>query len=178
MAPSYNTDREQFVNTSDGVIGVNVFSAKGDPDAIALQPGETVYLTEAEQRMTAEAPKLPEDNPLTNGKLKPLAEQRPLRPVEDEEATLAAKAALEAEEAAKAQEAAEIEAKAREAEIAKEPAAQVEETGAPPLPASEAPEGSFAQGEEVATPDAQAEADDTPRGDGGRFVSPSDSDEG
>lgn len=60
MAP---VEKQQFQNNTDGWIGVVAIDAKGNDRGIAVGPGERVWLSEPEQRLTAEAPMRPEDNP-------------------------------------------------------------------------------------------------------------------
>jgi len=53
----------KFINRSAGYIGANIFGPDGRPTAIPVEPGGEVWLTEAEERMTAEAPNDPANNP-------------------------------------------------------------------------------------------------------------------
>src|SRR2546423_1892023 len=55
--------KTEFLNTTDGHLGVVLFNHKNERDAIALAPGDTVWLSEEEQRMTANAPRDPQNNP-------------------------------------------------------------------------------------------------------------------
>jgi hypothetical protein len=56
-------EKQQFRNESGGFIGVVKIDAKGEEKGDAVEPGETVWLTLAEQIATANAPRRPEDNP-------------------------------------------------------------------------------------------------------------------
>lgn len=56
-------DRQEFINTTDGQLGVSIFDVKGDPTSRAVGPGETVWLSADEQQLTANAPQRAEDNP-------------------------------------------------------------------------------------------------------------------
>jgi hypothetical protein len=62
-APQASGEQRKFVNPTPGFVGANVFGGDGKPTAIAVEPGGEVWLTPAEERMTAEAPRLAENNP-------------------------------------------------------------------------------------------------------------------
>jgi hypothetical protein len=62
-SPALTGEQRKFVNPTQGFIGANVFGPDGKPTAIGVEPGGEVWLTEAEERMTAEAPRLPQHNP-------------------------------------------------------------------------------------------------------------------
>lgn len=126
------TVKDKFTNRSEGFIGVIAVDSRGEHRAVAVPPGDDVWLSEEEQALTANAPRNPADNPLANGQLELVTEGveiknarplRPVRPVEDEDADVA------------------------------------EETGAAPLPAGPAEEGSRPPAEEVGTPDAVSRED-------------------
>jgi hypothetical protein len=55
--------KQQFRNQSGGYIGVVVIGPDGHERGAAVEPDGTVWLTEQEQILTANAPRLPEDNP-------------------------------------------------------------------------------------------------------------------
>lgn len=82
--------KDQFRNDSGGVAGAIVL-VNNQQTAIAVQPGDTVWLSEEEQAMTANAPRRPSDNPLVNGTFTLMAEgkdikhARPLRPIAPDE---------------------------------------------------------------------------------------------
>lgn len=83
MAPEGNApefaDKQQFENSTSNAIGVNIFEpGTGKPTAITLWPGQTIWLSEDEQRMTANAPRDPSNNPFISGALRPINEQRPI----------------------------------------------------------------------------------------------------
>lgn len=61
--------KSQFKNTSGHVIGVVQMSPKGEPAGIPLFPEDTIWLSEQEQALTANAPRHDEDNPFGNGQL-------------------------------------------------------------------------------------------------------------
>lgn len=135
--------RDEFVNTSGGWIGVVTITARGDRQAVAVPPGESVWLSEEEQVETANAPRADADNPFINGQLElrtraqEIRNRRPLRP--DETGPVAPATPADEPTAANP---------------GGEPAA--EETGATPEPDGEPETGEFSDGEEVATPDAAA----------------------
>jgi hypothetical protein len=62
-SPSAQGEQRKFINPTPGFVGANIFGPDGKPTAIAVEPGGEVWLTEAEERMTAEAPRRAEDNP-------------------------------------------------------------------------------------------------------------------
>jgi hypothetical protein len=55
--------KQQFKNESGGWIGVVVINAKGEDTGASVEPGGTVWLSEQEQILTANAPRKAEDNP-------------------------------------------------------------------------------------------------------------------
>lgn len=55
--------KQQFRNESGGWIGVVVINAKGEDRGISVEAGSTVWLSEQEQILTANAPRRAEDNP-------------------------------------------------------------------------------------------------------------------
>ncbi len=56
-------EKQQFINNLDGYVGAVVIGPKGDDRGIAVEPGGTVWLSEAEQTLTANAPRSAADNP-------------------------------------------------------------------------------------------------------------------
>lgn len=58
-------EKTQFRNESGGWVGVIVIGPRGDDNGIPVEPGATVWLSEEEQILTANAPRDPEDNPFT-----------------------------------------------------------------------------------------------------------------
>lgn len=55
--------KQRFKNGSDGWVGAVVIGPKGDERGVAVEPGGEVWLSEAEQILTANAPRSAEDNP-------------------------------------------------------------------------------------------------------------------
>lgn len=55
--------KTQFQNNTGGWLGVVAIDPKGQDRGVSVEPGGTVWLSEAEQRLTANAPRRPEDNP-------------------------------------------------------------------------------------------------------------------
>jgi hypothetical protein len=62
-SPAAHGDQRKWVNPTPGWVGVNIFAPDGKPTALPVEPGGAVWLTAEEERMTAEAPRLAEDNP-------------------------------------------------------------------------------------------------------------------
>lgn len=131
------TGKDEFVNTSDGWVGATQLKPNGEARGIAVEPGGSVFLSEEEQILTANAPRDDADNPFANGafvlarRAVEVAQRRPwgahVAPKEPDETPL---------------------------EPAEEDTGAEEETGATPAPQEEPPEGERAPGEEVATPEA------------------------
>lgn len=78
--------KDLFRNDSGGVAGAVTIDPRGGTVSIAVHPGDSVWLTEEEQALTANAPRHAEDNPFINGTFVLVAEaqdikhHRPLRP--------------------------------------------------------------------------------------------------
>lgn len=62
-SPAARGEQRKFINPTPGFVGANVFGPDGKPTAVAVEPGGEIWLTEEEERMTAEAPRLAQDNP-------------------------------------------------------------------------------------------------------------------
>jgi len=168
-------ERSEFINESAGYVGAVVLQ-KGEPTGISVEPGASVWLTEEEQILTANAPTKDEDNPFTNGTFKlktaatEIANRRPIGdpgsarnpdPVNPEEQEAIRQRAEEA--AAKRAEEAERNRKAEQDRLergqkqADQPAIPVEETGAAVSPSGTPKMGKRSESEEVATPEAPAQ---------------------
>lgn len=133
--------KAEFENTGAGVVGcITIEPGTGKQSGVPVRPGESIWLSEAEQIATANAPKREKDNPFVNGELtlktepqeianrRPLGHtERPQVPQSDEQKAAAEKA--KAEQRAKAQEAKKAEDEQEEARKnkAKERAAQAQE---------------------------------------------------
>lgn len=111
--------RSEFRNDSPGVCGVVVLR-EGKPHGTFVRPGETIWLTEAEQVETANAPRRDEDNPFKDGTLslvtasteianrRPIGDsQSPQVPESEEAQQEAARRTAETRKAAEAQKAEE-----------------------------------------------------------------------
>jgi hypothetical protein len=70
MAPTSITSKDEFENTTSGWLGVVQIDHLGKAMGISVEPGGSVFLTEEEQILTANAPRLDADNPFLNGSLK------------------------------------------------------------------------------------------------------------
>jgi hypothetical protein len=62
-SPGATGQQRKFINPTPGWVGANVFAPDGKPSSIAVEAGGEIWLTPEEERMTAEAPRLPQDNP-------------------------------------------------------------------------------------------------------------------
>jgi hypothetical protein len=56
-------EKQQFHNNTGGFLGVTIIGPRGDDRGISVGPDENVWLSEAEQRLTANAPRKAKDNP-------------------------------------------------------------------------------------------------------------------
>lgn len=56
-------EKQQFINNTGGYIGVVVIGPRGEDRGASVEAGGTVWLSEAEQRLTANAPRKASDNP-------------------------------------------------------------------------------------------------------------------
>jgi hypothetical protein len=61
--------KDEFRNETKGFIGVITLDPTGKEKGVAVRPGSSIWLSEAEQILTANAPRLDKDNPFTNGQL-------------------------------------------------------------------------------------------------------------
>ncbi len=87
------TQQQQFRNNLHGWMGVVKIGPKGDDRGASVRPGGTVWLSEAEQVLTANAPRDPKDNPFVEqewpvedpetGEVK-LVKITPLTPISDQ----------------------------------------------------------------------------------------------
>jgi hypothetical protein len=55
--------KELFRNTTQGHLGVVTVDRRGERHGISVEPGGTVWLSEEEQELTAQAPRKAEHNP-------------------------------------------------------------------------------------------------------------------
>lgn len=61
--------KDEFRNTTNGFIGVITIDPTGKEKGVAVRPKSNIWLSEAEQILTANAPRLDKDNPFVNGSL-------------------------------------------------------------------------------------------------------------
>lgn len=152
--------KSKFRNDSGGVAGAIQLDHRGEAKGIPVYPGESVWLTEQEQVLTANAPRNEEDNPFANGTftLEIKAEDvATSRPIGDTQADPAANP-----EEQRQREEAERELLAAAVEQAPEPESddidlreekspvQEPETGGPPAPEGDPLVGAVAAHEEAA----------------------------
>jgi hypothetical protein len=126
--------RSEFRNQSGGQIGVIIID-NGKEKAISVKPDESILLTQQEQILTANAPKLEKNNPFTNGSLvliRPASQIANRRPIGDPSLMPGQEVDPEAVEAARIErEAKANEAKEREAKRTAEAQAQGEQGAQP-----------------------------------------------
>jgi hypothetical protein len=68
--PASITTKDEFLNMTDGWLGVVELDHLGRAMGASVEPGGSCFLTEEEQILTANAPKDDKDNPFVNGALK------------------------------------------------------------------------------------------------------------
>lgn len=149
--------KSKFKNTGKGVAGAVQLDHQNQAKGVPVYPGESVWLSEQEQVLTAQAPRNEEDNPFTNGTftLEIKAEDvTTSRPIGDHQPDPAEQALQNAEREAVAAAEAENEVEIKD-ESTPEPEPQTgpvatEETGAGEMPSGFAPVGQRAEHEEVA----------------------------
>lgn len=56
-------EKRKFINPTPGWVGCTIINDEGKKEGFAVEPGNAVWLSEAEERATAEATRKPEDNP-------------------------------------------------------------------------------------------------------------------
>jgi|SRR4051812_30262975 hypothetical protein len=91
MATTAITSKDEFTNTTDGWVGAVQLDHQGKAHGVSVEPGGSVFLNEDEQILTANAPRLDQDNPFLNGSLKlrtRAVEIRNRRPFGDVEETV------------------------------------------------------------------------------------------
>lgn len=62
-APQIGIEKRRFENVTPEVHGAVILDADNKAKGVAVQPGETIWLSLQEEQLTAEAPVRPEDNP-------------------------------------------------------------------------------------------------------------------
>lgn len=140
MAPVEET--HEFRNTTTGYVGAIKIDRRGERNAVALAPGETIELTVEEEEATARAHKDPADNPFTD-------QDYAIRdPQTNEVVESGRRPPLE------------LVTEKRELGSSRRPigSQRSEEVGAAPEPDGEPATGEYASGEEVGTPLKGAEA--------------------
>jgi hypothetical protein len=177
--------KDEFRNTTTGFVGVITID-NGKERGVAVRPGGTIWLSEDEQILTANAPRKDEDNPFANGSLdlitsaENVVNRRPIGGAQTNGATAVAEAPPASEAVAepeappassgntapKPQTTREVaDAERAKQEAAKQAAAKkqaeagvtpAEETGSAVAPSGTPKVGKRAATEEVATPEAPA----------------------
>lgn len=133
-------EKTLFRNTTEGFVGAIQIDGRGDRKAVAVGPGEEIALSVEEEQETANGPRDPRDNPFLESSTD----------VRDSETGMVL------EEGTKPQ--LERVTEARAIGSGRPIGSRgPDETAAPPAPAGDPPEGSYAPGEEVGDP-AAAEA--------------------
>jgi hypothetical protein len=144
------TLRTEFKNVSGGVQGAVIVDVTGKPKGIPVRDGDSIWLTEAEEILTANAPRRDEDNPFTNGSfivLTRASEAANRRPIGSRDEAPTPVSGSEAGDPPPWDTGNEPQALPRVERQA------AEEVGAPPLPEGDPALGARAPGEEVGKPD-------------------------
>lgn len=163
-AATATTEKNEYRNVSGVVQGVIVETPEG-PEAVAVKPNDTVWLSESERIRTANAPKHEKYNPFGNGAFEKVTEGQAIK----SKRQIDAPAAADATEAppVPAADTTEPPAGPGGPPAEERPPAPVtppeEEIGATPPPATAPQEGQRAPGEEVATPSAPQRAEEAAR---------------
>lgn len=162
------TIRTEFKNVSGGVQGVVVIDDSGKSKGIPVKPGDTVWLSEQEEILTANAPKRDADNPFANGALvvqTRASEVLNRRPIGSREVVGEAVTPVEDSGEPKAEEPVLDQGNDPQPPPREERPA-TEEVGAPPLPEGDPAHGIRPPGEEVGTPEVVASGKRPPQGRG------------
>lgn len=164
--------KRKFINTSPGWVGYVSIQPDGKPKGMSVGPGEGVWLSEDEERLTAEAPQLAGDNPFVATFQKPTEFNSDREPIAWETVhgmlTLSEEPAREigSERFTPPREGQEPAPQPGPGEPAPkpaqepEPAGDDEQTGVAPQPREKPEEGQRAPDEQVGTPDAEAANDE------------------
>lgn len=85
--------KREFKNMTGGHLGAVIINRKGEPEGVSIPPGETIFLSDEEQELTANAPRRAEDNPflprdivihdIKNGDVLDEYTEPPLKPVDE-----------------------------------------------------------------------------------------------
>jgi hypothetical protein len=161
--------KRKFHNPTQGWVGAVVLDDDNKPKGLPVEPGGSVWLSPAEERLTAEAPKAAEDNPFTKswrevtefnerGEPKTWTDHEGVLVLSDEPAReIMSDRFIPSQGAPDTPQAADLEPEPAE-EIAEEDEREI--TGAPPIPTQPPVEGKPAPDEHVATPEAVAANDE------------------
>lgn len=159
MSTTTADERTEFENVSEGVIGVVVLNADNKPHGVAVKPGDTVWLSEREEILTANAPRRDADNPFALGWLIPKTRPHEVlnrRPI-GSRSNVIGEVTAPGPDLDKGNHPVEPPREERP------PAPEDEETAAPPLPEGDPERGVRPPGEEVGTPEAVAKASTSAR---------------
>lgn len=157
-AATATTEKNEYRNDSGIVQGAIVETPEG-PEAVAVKPGDTIWLSESERIRTANAPKADKDNPFTNGAFVKITEGQNIkskRPIDSPAAEGAVTAPVATEEPPAGPGGPPVE----ERPPAPTTPGEEEIGAAPQAPATPPEEGVRQPGEEVATPEAPQRAEE------------------
>lgn len=165
-------EKRKFHNPTGGYVGATILDDDNKPKGVPVDPGGSIWLSQVEERLTAEAPRLAENNPFTKQWTRVLEYGPDGRPSVTEECegvlilseeparTILSDRYIPSEGATRAEVAAEEKAAEEQPPAPERPAEVEETTGAPPLPKQPPVEGQPGPDEHVATPEAVAANDE------------------
>jgi hypothetical protein len=153
--------KRKFENPTQGWVGAVILDDDNKPKGMPVEPGGSIWLSKAEERLTAEAPRMADDNPFTkpwrevtefseNGEPRAWNDHVGVLRLSDEPAREIVSDRYTPSQDLVAQ--ADVEPE-RQGDQEQQPAEQ-EITGAPPLPQQPPVQGKPAPDEHVATPEA------------------------
>lgn len=161
-------EKRKYHNPTPMWVGVNIFDAEGKRTSIQVEPGGFIWLSPEEERMTAEAPVRPEDNPFAKvwdrvtgqdpntGEMITVPEQGLLVLTNDPPRPIGSDRFIPGQQQVQASEPA-----AEEEDGDPDPVPEPPQTGAAPTPSAPPEQGVRAENEVVATPEAVAANDAT-----------------
>lgn len=150
------TLRTEFKNVSGGVQGVVVLDESGRSRGVPVRPGDAIWLTEAEEVLTANAPREDKDNPFTNGALVLVTRSTEVlnrRPIGSREAAPQAPTPVESSPDGDKEVSQDWDVGNEPQPLPRVEREATEEVGAPPLPEGDPALGARSPGEEVGRPE-------------------------
>ena len=162
MAPAAEqVERAEFRNTTNGWIGAIKLTSRGEVQPVAVAPGDTVWLSEEEQELTANAPRKPQDSPFeqqpytvhdrNTGEVVEEGTRAQLEMV-DEARRIPGRSGNRSVPGTKKRNEGDGQEKGDGVDVPADGEERTVEVGAATPPAGDPPTGEYASGEEVGTP--------------------------